>query len=262
MSAAWEKDISWRVTPMTMPPKTLIAKMMRPAMASPRTNLEAPSMEPKNELSSSSSRRRRIDSFSSMSPAERSASIAICLPGMASRGKACADLGDARRTLGDHEEVHRDQDDEHDRTDHEVAAHHKVGEARDNVPGCRVALVAVRQNKTRRGDVERQTQYRRDQQDGRKGGEVERTLYPQRHHQNENGQRDGEGETDVDERRRQGQEQHRQNKDNADCQAHVLVAGTFHRRCSGHERFGHELPTKSSGIALAGEACVKVPDRQ
>ena len=56
-------------------------------MASPRTNLEAPSMEPKKALSSSSSRRRRVASLSSIRPALRSASIAICLPGMASRVK-------------------------------------------------------------------------------------------------------------------------------------------------------------------------------
>jgi hypothetical protein len=50
-------------------------------MASPRTNLAAPSMAPYKLLSSSSWRRR---AFSSTRPADRSASIAICLPGMAS----------------------------------------------------------------------------------------------------------------------------------------------------------------------------------
>ena len=44
-------------------------------------------MEPKNEDSSSSSRRRRCASLSLISPALRSASIAICLPGMASSVK-------------------------------------------------------------------------------------------------------------------------------------------------------------------------------
>ncbi len=56
-------------------------------MASPRTNFEAPSMEPKKELSSSSSRRRSWAVLSSIMPAERSASIDICLPGMASNVK-------------------------------------------------------------------------------------------------------------------------------------------------------------------------------
>ena len=72
---------------MMMPPKMLMAVMIRPAMASPRTNFEAPSIEPKNELSSSSSQRRCWAVFSSINPADRSASIDICLPGMASRVK-------------------------------------------------------------------------------------------------------------------------------------------------------------------------------
>ena len=54
-------------------------------MASPRTNFEAPSMAPKKPLSSSRSVRRLRATFSSIRPAERSASIAICLPGMASK---------------------------------------------------------------------------------------------------------------------------------------------------------------------------------
>ncbi len=74
----------WRVTPITMPPNILTPRMMSPAIASPRTNFEAPSIDPKNELSSSSSRRRCCATFSSIRPAERSASIAICLPGIAS----------------------------------------------------------------------------------------------------------------------------------------------------------------------------------
>ena len=44
-------------------------------------------MEPKKALSSSSSRRRDCDSLSVMRPADRSASMAICLPGMASSVK-------------------------------------------------------------------------------------------------------------------------------------------------------------------------------
>jgi hypothetical protein len=45
-------------TPMIMPPITLMKVISRPATASPRTNLEAPSIAPKKELSVSSSLRR------------------------------------------------------------------------------------------------------------------------------------------------------------------------------------------------------------
>ncbi|MEY9392615.1 hypothetical protein ABIF93_010936 [Bradyrhizobium japonicum] len=47
-------------------------------------------MAPKKPLSSSRSLRRCLATFSSIRPAERSASIAICLPGMASRWKRAA----------------------------------------------------------------------------------------------------------------------------------------------------------------------------
>ena len=59
-------------------------------MASPRTNFDAPSMAPKKPLSSSRSLRRLRATVSSIRPALRSASIAICLPGMASRWKRAA----------------------------------------------------------------------------------------------------------------------------------------------------------------------------
>ena len=75
---------------MIMPPITLMKVIRIPAIASPRTNLLAPSMAPKKLLSPSSSLRRRRASSSLMMPAERSASIAICLPGMASSVKRAA----------------------------------------------------------------------------------------------------------------------------------------------------------------------------
>ena len=105
----------WRVTPMTMPPKMLTAVMMRPAIASPRTNFEAPSMEPKKALSSSSSRRRRCASFSSIRSGRQIGVDRHLLAGNGIEGEARADFGDARGALGDDEEVDRDQDDEDDR---------------------------------------------------------------------------------------------------------------------------------------------------
>ena len=62
----------------------LIAVITRPATASPRTNLLAPSMAPKNSISCSSAARRARAPRSSIMPAARSASMAICLPGNAS----------------------------------------------------------------------------------------------------------------------------------------------------------------------------------
>src|SRR4051795_5661784 len=109
---------------MMMPPNMFTAMVIRLATASPRTNFEAPSIEPKNALSSSSSRRRRCASLSSIRLAERSASMAICLPGIASSVKSRAHLRDAGGALGDDEEIDRDQDGEDDEPDDEIAAHH------------------------------------------------------------------------------------------------------------------------------------------
>ena len=73
-----------------MPPTTLMKVIRIPATASPRTNLDAPSIDPKNELSSSSSLRRALACSSLIRPDDRSASMAICLPGIASRVKRAA----------------------------------------------------------------------------------------------------------------------------------------------------------------------------
>ncbi len=65
----------------------LMMRIKSPATASPRTNLEAPSMDPKKSDSWEISSRRAFAVSWSIMPAERSASMAICLPGRASRVK-------------------------------------------------------------------------------------------------------------------------------------------------------------------------------
>ena len=82
--AACSKEMPSWATPMIMPPMMLMKVIRMPAIASPRTNFEAPSIAPKKLLSPSSSLRRLRASSSLIMPAERSASIAICLPGIAS----------------------------------------------------------------------------------------------------------------------------------------------------------------------------------
>ena len=165
---------------MMMPPMTLMKTIRRPAIASPRTNFEAPSMAPKKPLSSSSALRRSLAVASSIRPAERSASIAICLPGIESKLEAGGDFGDAARTLGDDDEVHDHQDREHDNADDEITAHHEIAEGLDDVAGGRRALMAVRQDQPGRGHVQRQPQHGRDQQHGRERGEFQRRLDEQR----------------------------------------------------------------------------------
>ena len=71
-------------TPITMPPMMLTARTIRPAIASPRTNFDAPSIAPWKSASRWMCLRRSRASFSVIKPAPRSASIAICLPGIES----------------------------------------------------------------------------------------------------------------------------------------------------------------------------------
>ena len=61
--------------------------IMRPAIASPFTNFEAPSSEPRKAASSCSFCRRFFASSWLIAPTARSESMASCLPGMASRAK-------------------------------------------------------------------------------------------------------------------------------------------------------------------------------
>ena len=79
----------WSI-PTAKPPRMLTAVMMIPAIASPRTNFDAPSIAPKKSASWPTRARRRRASFSSMTPALRSESMAICFPGIASRVKRAA----------------------------------------------------------------------------------------------------------------------------------------------------------------------------
>ncbi len=132
------------------------------------------------------------------------------------QGEAGADLGDAGRALGDHQEVHGDQDGEDHQADHEVAAHDELREALDDVAGGVDAGIAVRQDQPGRRDPQRQAQEGRDQQDRRERRELERLLDPERHHQDQHGQGDGQRQSDVDQHRRHRQEQDREDRDDPD----------------------------------------------
>ena len=87
VESALPNSMSCCKTPISNPPMRLITKIMMPAIASPRTNLEAPSMEPKKSASWATSARRALASSCWIKPAFKSASIAICLPGIESRAK-------------------------------------------------------------------------------------------------------------------------------------------------------------------------------
>ena len=77
----------WTRTPIARPITRFRSVISSPATASPLTNFEAPSSEPKNVVSSCSMRRRSRASAWEMAPAAMSLSMASCLPGMPSSAK-------------------------------------------------------------------------------------------------------------------------------------------------------------------------------
>ena len=74
-------------TPMASPITRLSSVISSPATASPFTNFDAPSSEPKKVVSSCSIRRRSRASAWLIAPAAMSLSIASCLPGIPSSAK-------------------------------------------------------------------------------------------------------------------------------------------------------------------------------
>ena len=137
--------------------------------------------------------------------------------------EARRDFGDAARALGDDDEVHDHQDREDDDADDEVAAHHEVAERLDDVAGGVGALVAVREDQARRGEVERQPQHGRDQQHGREGGEFERRLDEQRRHQDQHREDDRDRQQQVEQERRQRQDQDDEDRHHADGERDVAA---------------------------------------
>ena len=164
--------------------------------------------------------------------------------------EARADFGDAGRALGDDDEIDHDQDQEDDQADDEIAAHHQIGKAADHIAGRIHALVPFGQYDARRRDVERQPEHRRDQQDRWKRREVQRPRNPQRDHQDQDGKRDRERQADIDEERWDRQEEHRQDRDDADREADV--ASVFPGR-GGGDAVG-ECHSCRSGLVVLPDA--------
>jgi hypothetical protein len=85
------------------------------------------------------------------------------LAGHGVKVEARSDFSDAPRAFRYDDEVHDDQDCEHDDPDDEVAAHHEIAERFDHVSGGVGSFVAARQDQAGGGEVEREPQHRRDQ---------------------------------------------------------------------------------------------------
>ena len=161
-------------TPMMKPPTMLMNRISMPAIASPRTNLLAPSMEPKKSASSPTSARRRLASFSSIRPAFRSASMAICLPGMASSVKRAPTSAMRSAPLVTTMKLMTTRIANTIRPTAKLPPIRKWPKASITLPGRARAGVAFQQHHAGGGHVERQAQQRGHQQHGREGREVQR----------------------------------------------------------------------------------------
>jgi hypothetical protein len=139
-----------------------------------------------------------------------SASIAICLPGIASRVKRAPTSAIRSAPLVTTTKLMTTRIANDDQADREVAADQEVAERLDHLARGAGAGVAFEQDDARRGDVEREAQQRRQQDHRRKGGEVERPDHVGRDHHHHQRHRDVEGEQQVERERRQRQDHHRQ----------------------------------------------------
>ena len=124
--------------------------------------------------------------------------------------EARAHFRDTPCAFGDNHEVDHYQDNEHHDADGEVAADEEVAERLDHPSRRARAGVTFHQNDARRGDVQRQAQQRREEQNGREGGELQRALGEHRHQQHHNRERDIKGEQQIEDEGGQRQHHHRQ----------------------------------------------------
>ena len=130
------------------------------------------------------------------------------LAGHRVEGKTGADFGHPARALGDHDEVHDHDHAKDDQPDHHRAAHDEIGESLDHVTGGGGAGMAIADDQLGRGDVQRQSQHQRGEQDRRKGREIQRPFDEQRDGEDQDGQREGHRQTGVENPGRNRQDHH------------------------------------------------------
>ena len=208
-------------TPMMMPPTTLIARTSRPAIASPRTNFEAPSIAPWKSASrwialAALARFLLVD--------EAGAEVGVdrhLLAGHRVEGEARRDLGDALGALGDDDEVDDHEDQEHDRADDEVAADHELAERGDHRAGG--VRVVAGEDQARRRDVEREPEQRDEQQQRRERAELGRLLDVERDQERQRREAQRDADQQVEQHRRQRRHRDREDAEQRD-RHHPLTA--------------------------------------
>ena len=124
--------------PTRMPPMLFTITIMMPAMASPLTNLFAPSIEPKKVASCSIFLLRALASFASIRPAFRSASMLHLFSRHRVQREPCRDLGDPLGASGYDDELDYRDDHEYYGADDIIPSHDEIPERVDHFSGVRL----------------------------------------------------------------------------------------------------------------------------
>ena len=208
-------------TPSEQPRAMLTSVMITiPAIASPSDELARRRPWPRRSRPGGrSARAGRGPVLVGDRPACRSASIAICRPGIPSsmNRAATSPMRVAPFVITTNWITTRMQ--EHDHPHEHVPADDERAERADHVAG-----VPVQEHEPGDADVDPEPEERRQEQERREGREVERTRHVHRRDEDHQGAADVDRDEDVDQRARQRHEHHRDHDDDADRGQQVVVA--------------------------------------
>ena len=133
-------------------------------------------------------------------------------------GEAGGDFCDTLGTLRDDDEVNADEDHEHDEADDRIAADNEVAECRDDL-----ACETIKQDQSRRRNVQREAEQRRNKEERWKDRQIKRFLVVDDRHDDEERNRDVEADQEIEEQRRQRDDHHDDDDDNRHGDEHVAV---------------------------------------
>ncbi len=208
--------------------------MTSDAMTSPFTNFIAPSIDAvelalARERPAPPARLVAVDGADAQLGVDRH-----LLAGHRVEHEARADLRDALAALRDDDELDDRQDEEDDAADDVVAAHDEVAERLDDLAG-----VGLEQDKSRRRDVEREAEERREKENGGERRDRERVRHVENDEQDRDGHRQVRRDEDVEQPRRKRHDHHRDDRDDENRESYVGETKARAAREDNGGCFGH-----------------------
>ncbi len=149
-------------------------------------------------------------------------------------GEPRRDFRDANRAVVDDDELNRNQHQEHDHADDEIAADDELAERHDHVAGGVDAFLPVHENQARGRDVERQPHQRQQQQQRREDRKFDRLPHVDDRQQQHDREADVHRQQEVEQQRRQ--RHHHQQHDGHDGRRrqNLRAAHGYSFRCRIH----------------------------